>query len=364
VLIRGAARIGAHHDPLAMTPRTETSTLPQPGLPDPPAGGAWRQQLRDAVRDPDQLIDLLGLPDDLRDGARRAAEHFPLVVPHPYLRRMRRGDRHDPLLRQVLPLDDELAPGPPGYSDDPVGDGAAVRAAGLLQKYRGRALLIVAGVCAVACRYCFRRHFPYDESPAGLDEWDPALRVIEQSPDLEEVILSGGDPLMRSDRWLGELVTRLEAIPHLRRLRIHTRLPIVIPDRVDAPLLAWLGDTRLAPVVVVHANHPAELDGACGDALQRLVLAGVPVLNQTVLLRGVNDDAAVLTELSRRLLDVRVMPYYLHQLDPVAGAAHFEVPVERGLELVAELRRRLPGYGVPRYVREVVGAAHKVEFAP
>lgn len=329
-----------------------------------PAGRSWRAQLRAAVRDPEELLERLELPDALRAGAMRAAQTFGLLVPEALLRRMRRGDAEDPLLRQVLPLDAELEPPGGRFGVDPVGEAAVVRAPGLLQKYRGRALLIVAGVCAVACRYCFRRHFPYDESPAALAQWQPALRELAASPDVEEVILSGGDPLMRSDDWLVQLVEELERIPHVRRLRLHTRLPIVIPDRVDDALLRWLSDTRLAPTVVVHANHPAEIDDACGAALLRLVKAGVPVLNQAVLLRGVNDDADVLTELSKALLDVRVMPYYLHQLDPVQGAMHFEVPVERGLELVAELRRRLPGFGVPRYVREVVGAEHKVEFAP
>lgn len=314
------------------------------------------------MRDPDRLIDRLDLPDDWRAGARRAAETFSVVVPEPYLARIRPGDPDDPLLRQVLPLDAECSPAEPGFGADPVGDLAAMRAPGVLQKYQGRALLIVAGVCAVACRYCFRRHFPYEESPGGLEQWEPALDAIAADTDLEEVILSGGDPLMRSDAWLTSLAERLDAIPHLRRLRIHTRLPIVIPDRICDALLDWLGATRLAPTVVVHANHPAELDDACGAALLRLVQSGIPVLNQAVLLRGVNDDADALTELSKRLLDLRVMPYYLHQLDPVAGAAHFEVPVERGLELIAELRRRLPGFGVPRYVREVAGAAHKVEL--
>jgi len=337
--------------------------LPPEGA-EQPAGRSWRAQLRAAVRDPEELLERLELPDALRAGAMRAAQTFGLLVPEALLRRMRRGDAEDPLLRQVLPLDAELEPPGGRFGVDPVGEAEAVRAPGLLQKYRGRALLIVAGVCAVACRYCFRRHFPYDESPAGLAQWQPALRELAASPDVEEVILSGGDPLMRSDDWLAQLVEELERIPHVRRLRLHTRLPIVIPDRVDDALLRWLSDTRLAPTVVVHANHPAEIDDACGAALLRFVKAGVPVLNQAVLLRGVNDDADVLTELSKVLLDVRVMPYYLHQLDPVQGAMHFEVPVERGLELVAELRRRLPGFGVPRYVREVVGAEHKVEFAP
>ena len=333
-----------------------------PAIVAAPRSGAWKAQLRDAIRDPALLIDRLDLPEGLLPGAERAAELFPLVVPEPFLARMRRGDPADPLLRQVLPLDAETAPPPPGFGGDPVGEAEAARAAGLLVKYHGRALLVTAGVCAIACRYCFRRHFPYDETPAGLAEWEPALRQIEEDPTLEEVILSGGDPLVRSDRWLADLVARIEEIPHVRRLRVHTRLPIVIPDRVDGPLLEWLGRTRLAPTVVVHANHPAEIDAACGGGLLRLVKAGIPVLNQAVLLAGVNDDAGTLAALSRRLLDSRVMPYYLHQLDPVAGAAHFEVPVERGLEIIAALRTQLPGFGVPRYVREVIGAAHKVEF--
>ena len=337
------------------TDPTATSTPPR---------GSWREQLRAAVRDPDALIDRLALPDDLRAAARRAAGAFGLVAPEAFVDRMRRGDPADPLLAQVLPVAEELAAPPEGFVSDPCGDGQAVRAPGLLQKYGGRALLIVAGVCAVACRYCFRREFPYQDSPAGLAQWQPALDELRGNPEVEEVLLSGGDPLMRPDRWLQELVEHLEAIPHLRRLRIHTRLPIVIPDRVDDALLGWLSATRLAPTVVVHSNHPNELDDACSAALLRLVKSGVPVLNQTVLLKGVNDDADTLTELSRRLLDARVMPYYLHQLDPVRGAQHWEVPVTRGLELVAELRRRLPGFGVPRYVREVVGAAHKVELGP
>lgn len=336
----------------------------QRGTCPPESARIWREQLRQAVRDPDRLIELLGLPDELREPARRAAQLFGLVVPHAFLQRMRSGDANDPLLRQVLPLGEELLPPPAGFVTDPLAEGAAVRAAGMLQKYSGRALLIVTGVCAVACRYCFRRHFPYDESPASLAQWRPALVEIERNKDIEEVILSGGDPLMRGDDWLAELVAQLEDIPHVRRLRLHTRLPIVIPDRIDDELLGWLGATRLAPTVVVHANHPAEIDDACGAALLRLVKAGVPVLNQAVLLRGVNDDVDVLAKLSRRLLDVRVMPYYLHQLDSVVGAAHFEVPEQRGRELVRDLRKILPGFGVPRFVREVAGAEHKVEFAP
>ena len=341
---------------------TATSETLDPVTPPPTRAPRWREQLRAAIRDPDELITRLGLPDTLRDSARRAAQGFDLVVPEPFLARMRPGDLTDPLLRQVLPLAAECDAPPPGYGADPVGERAATTTAGLLQKYPARALLVVAGVCAIGCRYCFRRHYPYDDGPGSLAGFADPLREIAANSGLEEIILSGGDPLMRSDEWLAQLVAQLDAVPHLRRLRIHTRLPIVLPDRVDDSLLGWLTATRLSPLVVVHANHPAELDASCGESLVRLVKAGVPVLNQSVLLRGVNDDAAVLTELSKRLLDLRVMPYYLHQLDPVAGAAHFEVPVERGLEIVAELRRRLPGFGVPRYVREVIGEPHKVEI--
>jgi EF-P beta-lysylation protein EpmB len=219
--------------------------------------------------------------------------------------------------------------------------------------------MVTTGACAVHCRYCFRRHFPYSEGPRSLAEWAPALERLAADSSIEEVLLSGGDPLTLVDSWLGRLAERLASIDHLRRLRVHTRLPVVIPERVCDELLAWLRGTRLTPIMVVHANHPAEISDDVAAALGRLVDAGIPVLNQAVLLRGVNDDADALAELCRRLVDLRVMPYYLHQLDRVAGAAHFEVPEATGRRLVAELRRRLPGYAVPRYVRETPGEASK-----
>ena len=271
---------------------------------------------------------------------------------------MRPGDPQDPLLLQVLPLADELS-SPPAYSDDPVDDGGAAVVPGLLNKYYGRVLLITTGACAIHCRYCFRRHFPYAEAPHSLAQWEPAIDAIAADPTIDEVILSGGDPLTLVDRWLAQLAERLARIPHVRRLRIHTRLPIVLPERVCQDLLAWLRGTRLTPIVVVHANHPAEISADVAFALERLVDAGIVVLNQSVLLRHVNDSADVLEQLSRRLIDLRVMPYYLHQLDRVRGAAHFEVPEVRGRELITELRRRLPGYAVPRYVRERAGTASK-----
>jgi L-lysine 2,3-aminomutase len=318
----------------------------------------WHRSLANAIRDPAELISRLGLPDSLLGPASRASESFPLLVPESYLRRMRTGDVNDPLLRQVLPLSDELVEAS-GFIADPVGDAAAHRAPGLLHKYAGRALLIATGSCAVHCRYCFRREYPYQQEPRRLDDWTPALEAIASDESLHEIILSGGDPLMLTGARLADMLERLAAIPHLRRVRVHSRLPIVLPDRVTPELLDLLRSTRLTPIMIVHANHPAEIVDDCRDALRDLVQSGITTLNQAVLLRDVNDDANTLAELCERLVDLGVLPYYLHQLDRVRGAAHFEVDESRGLELIAELQRRLPGYAVPRYVREVAGAESK-----
>jgi EF-P beta-lysylation protein EpmB len=324
---------------------------------------AWKRALAEAVRDPDELLALLRLPESLRPGTRAAARRFPLVVPRGFVARMRPEDPRDPLLRQVLPIAEEEER-TEGTTKDPVGDGEATVAPGLIKKYAGRALLVATGSCAIHCRYCFRRHFPYDEVPRGLPAWEPALRALRADGSIREAILSGGDPLLLADEPLGRLVRALEAIPHLERLRLHTRLPVVIPERVTDGLIALLREGRLTPIVVVHANHPAELEGGCPGALARLVEAGIPVLNQAVLLRGVNDGVDALARLCERLVSLRVIPYYLHQLDPVEGAAHFAVEEERGLRIVAELERRLPGYAVPRYVREVPGAPSKTRLLP
>ncbi|HEY1786110.1 MAG TPA: EF-P beta-lysylation protein EpmB [Pirellulales bacterium] len=320
---------------------------------------SWQQAMKDAVRDPVELCRLVGLPPQYHEAARQAARDFTLFVPRRWIAQMRYGDTRDPLLLQVLPLAEELS-WPADFTADPVGDRLAGRKPGLLSKYSGRVLLVTTGVCAVHCRYCFRRHFPYAEAPRGRGAWRPALDEIEQDPTLSEVILSGGDPLTLVDDVLAELVAELAKIGHLRRLRIHTRLPILIPERVTDALLAWLRGTRLTPVVVVHVNHAVELDDAVREALARLADAGVPLLNQTVLLRGINDQLETLVELSERLIDCRVMPYYLHQLDRVAGAAHFEVAEATGRRLIDQMRARLPGYAVPRYVREEPGADYKV----
>lgn len=318
----------------------------------------WREAMKTAIRDPIELCRSVGLSPEFEDAAVRASRGFPVFVPLGYVARMRLGDPKDPLLRQVLPLADELQPNP-GFTEDPVGDDAARASPGLLRKYQGRALMITTGACAVHCRYCFRRHYPYAGGTHSPKKWSAALSEIARDDSINEVILSGGDPLALVDSQLAELVHRLADIPHLRRLRIHTRLPIVIPERVTESLIAWLRGTRLVPVIVVHANHAQELDKEVAGAIGRLADAGVPLLNQAVLLRGVNDDVGTLVELSRRLLDCRVMPYYLHQLDRVAGAAHFEVPIEEGLRVVRQMRAALPGYAVPRFVQEISGEPSK-----
>jgi len=321
-----------------------------------PAHRDWRSELARAVRDPHELCRLLDLPPSLGAEAERAAG-FPLLVPRPYLARITPGDPADPLLVQVLPRREELVD-VPGFRADPLGEADSPQP-GLLAKYRGRSLIVTTGACGVHCRFCFRRHFPYQSAPKTPREWEPALRRIAGDPNQHEVILSGGDPLTLPDERLSRLTHDIAQSPQIRRLRIHTRLPIVIPSRVNDDLLRWLRSMRLTPIVVIHVNHPREIDADVAAALGKLVDAGVPVLNQAVLLKGVNDDAGVLEALCGGLADLRVMPYYLHQLDRVAGAAHFEVPEPAGRELVAELRRRLPGYAVPRYVRETRGGACK-----
>lgn len=337
---------------------------PASGLaPDGEGETSWKRSLSRAIRDPLELLRRLNLSESLLpaeglEDSDAAAREFPLLVPESYLARMSPGDPDDPLLRQVLPVGEELRSAE-GFSLDAVGDGEFRRTPGLLQKYSGRALLIAAGSCAVHCRYCFRRHYPYGDEPRRLSDWGPTFRELESDASITEVLLSGGDPLMLSDERLGEVIGRLDQIPHLRRLRIHTRLPIVLPDRVTDGLLQFLKQIRMTPVVVVHANHAAELTGDCAAALQRLSGSGLLLLNQAVLLRGVNDSVDALAELSELLIDLGVTPYYLHQLDRVAGAAHFEVPIDEGRSLIEQLRRRVPGYAVPRYVQEVPGEPFK-----
>jgi EF-P beta-lysylation protein EpmB len=363
----------------------------------------WQQEMATAVRDVGELFRLLSLPgrsdwlcdDAVADDAvaehavaeHAVAEHavaedavaedagdnFPLLVPRSFVRRMHPGDSRDPLLRQVLPAPSGGGLGyanesvsDDGFSDDPVGDAAANVGAGLLQKYAGRALIVATGTCAVHCRYCFRQHYDYDDSPRGSPRdnaaWEPTIRQIAADPSLHEIIISGGDPLSWTDGRLAALVEPLAAISHVRRLRIHTRLPIVVPSRVTRALVTLLANMPAQAWMVVHANHAQELDESVATALARLAGGGVPLLNQAVLLRGVNDSVEALAALSERLVDVGVVPYYLHQLDRVRGAAHFEVPIDEGVRLVRALGERLPGYALPRYVQERAGATHKIDL--
>ncbi|RZA35772.1 MAG: EF-P beta-lysylation protein EpmB [Lysobacteraceae bacterium] len=326
------------------------STSPQPAR--------WQQAWRDAVRSPQELLSLLGLEALASRVSAEASAQFALRVPRGFIARMRRGDAADPLLRQVLPLDDEMRPAQ-GFSLDAVGDAAARSATGVLQKYRGRALLVATGSCAINCRYCFRRHYPYAEETAARDGWRDAVAAIGADPGIEEVILSGGDPLSLATAKLAELTDALAAIPHIRRLRIHTRLPIVLPERVDGPLLQWLAALPWPVAVVAHANHANEFDASVDAAMARLRGAGAQLLNQAVLLRGVNDSVDALADLSQRGYAAGVLPYYLHQLDRIQGAAHFEVPDEQARALHAALAARLSGYLVPRLVREVAGDTGK-----
>ena len=318
---------------------------------------SWQTLLGQVITDPGELLQELRLPVSLLPAALQACSAFRLRVPRGFVARMRPGDPDDPLLRQVLPLGDELIVAP-GYSSDPLAELDAMPAPGVLHKYRKRVLLTMTGACAVHCRYCFRRHYPYsDANPTR--EYRQTLDYLKRQADVNEVILSGGDPLTLSDRRLAGLVTELEAIPQLQRLRIHSRVPVVLPQRINPELLAWMTTTRLQIVLVIHSNHANEIDTRVSAAMQQLHAAGITLLNQSVLLRGVNDRAATLVDLSEKLFAAHVLPYYLHQLDAVLGAAHFRVDDRKARALMEEIRTSLPGYLVPQLVREQPGHPSK-----
>lgn len=318
----------------------------------------WQQLWRDAITDPHELLALLDLSHRAGDLLPARETGFAMRVPRGFAARMRRGDAGDPLLLQVLPQGAELGE-VPGFTRDAVGDLAAGAAHGVLHKYDGRALLIATGSCAVNCRYCFRRHFPYAEQTAAANRWHEAAEYIRGDASIDEVIVSGGDPLSLSTPKLAELTDALATIAHVKRLRIHTRLPVVLPERIDEEFVRWISRLPWPVAVVLHANHANELDESVASACARLRDAGAQLLNQSVLLRGINDDEDALAELSEQLFTCGVLPYYLHQLDKVAGAAHFAVDDAKALQLMQGLRRRLSGYLVPRLVREVAGADSK-----
>ncbi len=335
------------------SPATEIKSKPAPG---------WQQALADAYTDPRALLADLGLDQQLSATLNANADNFPLRVPRAFVRRMQFGNPRDPLLRQVLPVDAEnriVA----GFNADPVGDLASLKAPGLLKKYRGRALLITTGACAVHCRYCFRREFPYSAQSALGSNLDLSLAQIAGDPEIREVILSGGDPLSLGDERLGRLLGQLDELPQLSRIRLHTRLPIVLPERITTRLLEHLSKLRRQLVIVVHSNHAQELDASVAGAIQALQVSGALLLNQSVLLRGVNDSVEALVNLSERLFACGVLPYYLHQLDPVAGAAHFQVDDTVGAQLLGAAAAELPGYLLPRLVRERPGGSAKEPIA-
>lgn len=330
----------------------------QPKIPDFQPSLPWQVQWRDAIRDPQTLLAQLGLEPLAARVSTKAMQQFALRVPQAFAARMEMGNPNDPLLRQVLPLDDEerLVP---GFALDAVGDAAAKAGNGLIRKYQGRALLIATGSCAINCRYCFRRHFPYAEETAAQNGWREVLAAIAADDSIEEVILSGGDPLSLATSKLAGLTEPLARIPHIKRLRIHSRLPVVLPARIDLPLLKWLNTLPWPVAFVIHANHANEFDEEVDFALGQLRATGALLLNQAVLLKGVNDSLDALAALSERNFAAGVLPYYLHQLDRVQGAAHFEVSDARALELHRQLAARLSGYLVPRLVREVAGDTGK-----
>lgn len=342
---------------MSLLPASNTTRIGNPAddsaTTNPSSPVKWQRQLAQAIRDSSQLLQALGLPK-----TDHVDSQFPTLVPKSFLQRMVSGDPNDPLLRQVLVDSRELIH-VPGFVADPVGDTAAKLTDGVLQKYEGRALLVTTGACAVHCRYCFRREYPYQNEPRRMEDWQPAIELLSKDTSITEVILSGGDPLMLTDIRLTELCHQLDAIPHLQRIRFHTRLPIVLPDRVTSEFISLLTSLRCQAIVVVHANHGNEIANDCVESLQRLVRAGIPVLNQAVLLKGINDTADELVELCTRLVNIGVMPYYLHQLDRVNGSAHFEVQTEHGLQLIKQISQRLPGYAVPKFVQEVEGQLNK-----
>ncbi|MBA2816063.1 EF-P beta-lysylation protein EpmB [Candidatus Pantoea persica] len=323
-----------------------------------PSREDWLQQLADVVTEPDELLQLLALNRhaELAAGS-DALRLFALRVPRAFIARMKPGDAQDPLLLQVLTQGQEFVQAP-GYSTDPLDEQSSVMP-GLLHKYRNRALLLVKGGCAVNCRYCLRRHFPYQENPGNKRSWQTAIDYIAAHPELDEIIFSGGDPLMAKDQELAWLIDALAQIPHLKRLRIHSRLPVVIPARITDSLCQILAETRLQVLMVTHINHAQEINAALQEAMQQLKRAGVTLLNQSVLLRGVNDNAATLAALSNALFDAGILPYYLHMLDKVQGAAHFFVSDDEARALVRELLTQVSGYMVPKLAREIGGEPSK-----
>ncbi|MBJ9703953.1 EF-P beta-lysylation protein EpmB [Acinetobacter calcoaceticus] len=319
----------------------------------------WQSQLSDLITDPLELLNLLELStDQLLSGAILASEQFKLRVPRAFVGKMNVKNPFDPLLLQVLPHHLELEEHPE-FVTDPLGEEAANQLPGVLHKYQSRFLLTLTGACAVHCRYCFRRHFPYQENLPKNDDWLNIKNYIETNPNINEIILSGGDPLTLSNRKIALWLERLSSLKQIKILRIHSRVPIVIPNRIDEELISLLKNSRLRIILVVHSNHASELDDFTCSKLLQLSAEHITVLNQAVFLKGVNDSAQTLIDLSYRLFEARVMPYYLHVLDKVKGAQHFDLIPSEIDDIYRDVLANLPGYLVPKLVREIAGEKNK-----
>ena len=318
----------------------------------------WKTELSHCVNSIDELLNQLGLRAEDLNATEQAATEFPIKVPQSFVQLMEYGNPNDPLLKQVLPITSELQVDN-NFSTDPVDESSFNPVPGIVHKYRNRVLMIISPNCAINCRYCFRRHFPYDENRQSKQQWLKALDYLKTKPEINEVIFSGGDPLAANDHFLRWLTAEIESIQHIKRLRIHTRLPVVIPSRVDDQLLTWLGNTRLKPTLVLHINHANEIDEALRQGVDRLKKSGITVLNQSVLLKGINDNSDQLISLSEKLFDAGIMPYYLHMLDPVQGASHFDVSMDRAVEIFRQIQTELPGFLVPKLVQERAGERSK-----
>ena len=318
----------------------------------------WQKLLAEAYRNPSDLLDKLEITPNQIQFSADANQQFKLLAPASYVAKMKKGDVNDPLLKQVLPVDAEMQ-SHQGFGLDPVGDQHTMVSQGVLHKYNGRVLLVTTGACAIHCRYCFRRHFPYSDANPAKDNWQNALSYIASDMRIKEVILSGGDPLVLSDKRLQSLCSQIAEISHVKRLRFHTRLPIVLPERIDDNFLKWFEKLPIQKVMVIHANHAQELGKDVAKVLSHLKSVNTLLLNQSVLLKGVNDSIDALSTLSECLIEKDVLPYYLHLLDKVKGAAHFNISSKEAIELMQGLRSNLPGYMVPKLVREISGEDSK-----
>lgn len=316
----------------------------------------WQKILATGFASSQELLKFLNLPADL--GSKSAEQVFKTRVPRRFAAKMEPGNPNDPLLLQVLATQQELLE-VPEYSLDPLQEAKANPIPGVIHKYANRLLLTVTGICAINCRFCFRRHFAYSDNNPGQQGWQQAIAYIQQNPKIQEVILSGGDPLLATDQILERLLTALEAVEHVQTIRFHTRVPIVLPERIQTSLCKILASKRFRIVIVFHCNHPRELDSAVYKACKGLQKAGCLLLNQSVLLKGINDHSAILSELSQQLFKYGILPYYLHLLDPIQGAQHFDLSLELALSIYHDLQSQLPGYLVPKLVREEAGKLYK-----